>query len=69
MNNDGNHGGTTDAERHVPLFVISNQVTHGIYEQEVPQLQLAPLACRLLGIAPSEAMQPLSMLEFMPASP
>ncbi|WP_019121404.1 alkaline phosphatase family protein [Brevibacillus massiliensis] len=62
MNSDGMHGGTTSADRDVPLFVCSSLVAPGVYEETVPQLQLAPLACRLLGIAPSEAMQPLTIM-------
>ncbi len=64
MNNDGQHGGTTFADRDVPLFIISDQIDSGIVEVEVPQLQLAPLACKLLNIQPSEAMQKLSIPNF-----
>ncbi|PEZ06218.1 nucleotide pyrophosphatase [Bacillus sp. AFS018417] len=59
MNDDGNHGGTTAADRDVPLFIISDKVTTGIYEEEIPQLQIAPLVCNLLGIQPSHLMQNL----------
>ncbi len=61
MTADGNHGGTSSADRDVPLFVISNQVSPGIREEVIPQLQVAPLACQLLGISPSKAMQPLTV--------
>jgi hypothetical protein len=47
MNDDGNHGGTTTADRDVPLFIISDRVKHGIYKEEIPQLQIAPLVCEL----------------------
>lgn len=59
MTADGMHGGNTNADRDVPLFVISEKVKPGVYEQIVPQLQLAPLACHLLSIQPSEQMVPL----------
>jgi predicted AlkP superfamily pyrophosphatase or phosphodiesterase len=59
MTSDGNHGGNTTADRHVPLFIASNKVKPIVHEQVVPQLQIAPLACYLLGIDSSEAMVPL----------
>lgn len=61
MNDDGQHGGTTSADRDVPLFLISDQVKAGIYEEEIPQLQIAPLACELLNIQPAASMQQLSI--------
>ncbi|MGG1397239.1 alkaline phosphatase family protein [Bacillus salipaludis] len=61
MNDDGQHGGTTAADRDVPLFIVSQRVKAGIYEEEIPQLQIAPLACELLSIQPSAAMQKLSI--------
>lgn len=61
MNDDGQHGGTTTADRDVPLFIISDKLEPGMYEEEIPQLQIAPLACELLGIQPSEAMQKMSL--------
>ncbi|WHY88620.1 alkaline phosphatase family protein [Neobacillus novalis] len=61
MNDDGQHGGTTTADRDVPLFLISDQVKPGIHEEEIPQLQIAPLACELLNIKPAAAMQQLSI--------
>ncbi|MED1947717.1 MULTISPECIES: alkaline phosphatase family protein [Brevibacillus] len=59
MTDDGNHGGTSSADRDVPLFVISDLISPGIREEAIPQLQVAPLACHLLGISPSKEMQPL----------
>ncbi|KKK40017.1 nucleotide pyrophosphatase [Mesobacillus campisalis] len=59
MNKDGNHGGTTHDDRDVPLFIISEKINPGIYEDMIPQLQLAPLACHLLDMPPSDKMQPL----------
>lgn len=59
MTSDGNHGGTTAEDRHVPMFVISSAVKPGIRDGIVSQLQVAPLCCRLLGIEPAESMVPL----------
>lgn len=69
MNDDGNHGGTTTADRDVPLFIISDRVKHGIYKEEIPQLQIAPLVCELLNIQQSPAMQKLSIpvLKWVPS--
>ncbi|OIK12841.1 nucleotide pyrophosphatase [Bacillus sp. MUM 116] len=61
MNDDGQHGGTTSADRDVPLFIMSERVKAGIYDEVIPQLQIAPLACELLSIQPSSAMQKLSI--------
>jgi predicted AlkP superfamily pyrophosphatase or phosphodiesterase len=56
MNRDGQHGGTGDEERHVPLYGIGSAFVPGICEEELPQLGVAPMICRLLGIPPAEAM-------------
>ncbi|MDF2681501.1 MAG: nucleotide pyrophosphatase [Brevibacillus sp.] len=56
MNTDGNHGGTGDDERNVPLYGIGPAFTPGVYEETVPQLAVAPLICQLLGIPASEVM-------------
>lgn len=59
MTSDGNHGGNTIADRHVPMFVLSKQVKPGINEGIISQLQVAPLVCQLLNIKPSEEMVPI----------
>lgn len=59
MTADGNHGGNTVEERHVPMFVISDRVAATIVDETVSQLQVAPLVCHLLGIEPTEEMVPL----------
>lgn len=56
MDVDGLHGGTSSDERDVPLFIISDFVEPGVYEEEIPQLAFAPLLCKLLGITPSTSM-------------
>ncbi|MED3563439.1 alkaline phosphatase family protein [Bacillus xiapuensis] len=56
MSEYGNHGGITDGERDVPLFVISPRIETGIHGETIPQLAFAPLVCELLGIEPSDKM-------------
>lgn len=56
MSEDGTHGGTTDGERHIPLFAIGPHITPGVYDEIIPQLAIAPLVCNLLGIKPTEEM-------------
>jgi len=56
MSETGNHGGTTSCERDVPLFVISEKIEAGVYDEVIPQLAFAPIVCQLLGIEPSEEM-------------
>jgi len=56
MSETGNHGGITDGERDVPLFIISPKVKPGVYSEVVPQLAIAPLMCELLNIEPSNKM-------------
>ncbi len=57
MNEDGHHGGTGNGERDVALFAIGESFTPGTYtESYFPQLGMAPLVCRLLGLTPSAAM-------------
>lgn len=58
MNRDGQHGGTGSEERHVPLYAIGSSFVPGVWETEIPQLAVAPLICRLFGIAPAAAMIP-----------
>lgn len=68
MSEWGLHGGTTDGERMVPLYIISDHVKKERFESLMPQILFAPLMCRLLGIQKSLKMQELpesvtSMLE------
>ncbi len=56
MSETGNHGGITDGERDVPLFMISPKVEPGVYNEVIPQLAFAPLVCNLLNIEPSHKM-------------
>ena len=61
MTSDGNHGGNTVEDRHVPMFVISNCIKAGIKDGIVSQLQVAPLCCHLLNIESSEGMVALHL--------
>jgi predicted AlkP superfamily pyrophosphatase or phosphodiesterase len=54
------HGGTTDAERFVPLYLWADGVRGGASGLSIPQTQLAGLCCELMEIAPGKAMPPLN---------
>lgn len=57
MNENGLHGGPTDLQREVPLYIFSPLVENGRFEDHsIGQRNIAPLLCRMLGIAASEAM-------------
>lgn len=60
MSEWGLHGGTTAGERMVPCYVISTKVKAERYSSVIPQLQMAPFFCHLLGIPKGEKMQELS---------
>lgn len=63
MNEYLTHNGVTDDERMVPLYVFSDKIEVGDFRETlVPQLQLAPLVCHLLGIEKSVAMQELTVI-------
>ena len=63
MNEYFTHNGITDDERKVPLYIFSPTVSAGDFRETlVPQLQLAPLLCQLLGIEKSVAMQELTFI-------
>lgn len=64
MNADGQHGGTSPAERDVPLFCISPRCQPGVYERPLSQLAIAPLLCHLLDLTPPEVMQSVSIAGF-----
>lgn len=57
MNADGQHGGTSVAEREIPLFCIGSSFRPGVYAETVSQLAIAPLICHLLGLEPTEKMR------------
>lgn len=64
MNEHGLHGGNTDLQRIVPLYLFSEKVVKGDYTGKVlPQIYIAPILCRLLGIEPSTGMKSLTEME------
>ncbi|MDF1510269.1 alkaline phosphatase family protein [Robertmurraya sp. DFI.2.37] len=56
MTDWGLHGGTSEAERKVPLYVISEKTKKGIVAADLPQLGFAPLMCHLMEIEKSKDM-------------
>lgn len=63
MNTLGLHGGNDAEQRDVPLYIFSSAVKAGRFEENgISELNVAPLLCRLLDIAPSrEMMDPLEI--------
>lgn len=58
MNHMGMHGGTDEAQRDVPLYIFSDQVQYGCFEEEyISQLDIAPLVCRLMGVSVPQTMK------------
>lgn len=60
MNAHGQHGGTTDAERKVPLYITGEPLSEVEEGQVLPQLSIASLMCHYLGLTPAPAMRILS---------
>lgn len=57
MDEWGMHGGTSDIQRNVPLYIISDKVKKGRFtKKEISNLNIAPLVCNLMGISPAEGM-------------
>ncbi|USB31613.1 alkaline phosphatase family protein [Paenibacillus sp. YPG26] len=56
MNTDGHHGGTGIEEREVPFYAIGSAFTPGEYPDQLPQLAVAPLLCRMLSLPLPDAM-------------
>ncbi len=59
MSEWGLHGGTTDGERMVPLYIISEKMKKCRFDNVMPQLLFAPLMCHLMDIPQSAKMQEL----------
>lgn len=60
MNDYGMHGGDTDEQRMVPLYIFSEKCKSGNFTTDsISQLSIAPLLCHLLDIQPAEGMIPL----------
>lgn len=63
MSDFGFHNGITKDDRYVPLYIISKMVDTGDYADIlVPQVEIAPLICKLLGIKKSEMMVDVSKI-------
>lgn len=64
MNEHHLHGGNTDLQRMVPLYILSDKVIKGDHTQEIQsELFLAPILCQLLDINPSMGMRAISEME------
>lgn len=64
MNEHHLHGGNTDLQRLVPLYIISDRIRKGDRTNYIHSaLFLAPILCRLLTIEPSSGMRLLSEME------
>ena len=58
VTDQGRHGGTSDAERRVPLYLIGAPCrSGGDTLSDIPQCVLAPTVCWLLGVQPPETMR------------
>ncbi|AOT69434.1 alkaline phosphatase family protein [Geosporobacter ferrireducens] len=60
MNAFGQHGGTGEDERIVPLWGIGSVLENRQFPQEISQLCIAPLLCQLLNIPKSKKMVDIS---------
>ncbi len=62
----GIHGGNTDSQRDVPLYIISDKIVSGNFtDHKISNLEIAPLVCHLLDIAPAPGMQKEIHIEMM----
>ncbi|GAB2535740.1 alkaline phosphatase family protein [Gracilibacillus alcaliphilus] len=59
MSEYGQHGGTTEEERKVPLYIISNKTRKGVQEVVLPQLPFASFMCELMQLNKAETMPKL----------
>ena len=58
MNNLGIHVGTEHAQREVALYIFSDKVENGRFEENyISQLNVAPLVCKLMGVPATEGMK------------
>jgi predicted AlkP superfamily pyrophosphatase or phosphodiesterase len=64
MNENKIHGGNSEIQRMVPLYIFANDknnIKKGEFtENEISQLSIAPLTCKLLGINKSRKMKELN---------
>lgn len=57
MNELGAHGGPGDLERLLPLWILGKGASWEHMSECIPQLELAPLVCELLGVQASKEMR------------
>ena len=63
MNEIGLHGGNSQLQRTVALYLFSQGLKKGDFSKNaIPQISVAPLLCTLLGVEPSSEMSNLSDL-------
>ncbi len=55
------HGGVSSRQQDTMLYIISDKVQMGKHSKELNTLQIAPLLCKLLDIAPSKEMVELEI--------
>lgn len=64
MNEHHLHGGNTETQRMVPLYIISDKVIRGIHTDiSISELFMAPILCKLLGMSPGKEMRNISEME------
>lgn len=65
MNEHYTHNGVSNEDRLVPLYLFSDKVVIKDFRKDyvvVPQLEMAPLLCNLLGVAVGEKMRTLQTI-------
>ena len=66
INHLGIHGGTDSPQRDTPLYIFSDKVKPGRFEDKyISQLNVAPLLCRLLGTEIPETMLQQSEIQYV----
>lgn len=66
MDQWGMHGGTSDLQREVPLYILSDKVKKGRFDKkEISNLNIAPLVCKLMGITQADGMMNSLEIEFI----
>lgn len=65
MNEQGIHGGTDAIQRNVPLYLFSNKITCGRFEEELSQLSIAPLLLTLLELSHCEDMLSIAPIKLV----
>jgi phosphoglycerol transferase MdoB-like AlkP superfamily enzyme len=64
MNENHLHGGNSELQRTVPLYIISDKVIKEDHTSQIfSQLYVTSIICKLLGIEPSPGMKSLSKMQ------